>query len=179
MAMAYGRQVKRRGRGGVTLYLYLYVLFFWTTSGTYGTVKDMKNFCMVWSSLLDSSLWIGGTKDARIVWITLLALKDKNGQVHITDMGLAHRAIVGLDECLEALQFLSSPDPMSANKDHEGRRIIPIDGGWEIVSHDKYRFSTEAARAYWRESKRLQRGRKTGHTSAGPSAQEIVETSNE
>jgi len=134
---------------------------------------------MVWSSLLDSSLWIGGTKEARIVWITLLALKDKNGQVHITDLGLAHRAIVSHEECVAALGFLSSPDPLSANRDHDGRRIVPIEGGWQIVSHDKYRFSTEAARAYWRESKRLQRSKQPGHSARGPSAQEIIETSHE
>lgn len=121
----------------------------------------MKSFCLVWSSLLDSSLWVGATKEARIVWITLLALKDKDGIVHNTELGLAHRAIVSIDECRAALKFLSSPDPDSSNKDCQGRRIVPIEGGWQIVSHDKYRFSTEAARAYWRESKAKSRKRKT------------------
>ena len=121
----------------------------------------MKSFCLVWSTLLDSTLWVSGSKESRLVWIALLALKDKKGEVHNTVAGLAHRAIVTFKECQMALEFLSSPDPHSQNKEEGGRRIVAIEGGWRIVSHDKYRFGSEAARAYWRESKRIQRNKKS------------------
>lgn len=101
------------------------------------------------------------------MWITLLALKDKDGIVHNTELGLAHRAIVSVQECRDALKFLSSPDADSSNKAAQGRRIVPVEGGWQIVSHDKYRFSTEAARAYWRESKAKSRKRKTDRDVSG------------
>lgn len=41
-----------------------------------------------------------------------------------------------------AIEKLKAPDPMSRDPEHEGRRIVRIDGhrdwGWEIVNWDKY-----------------------------------------
>lgn len=119
----------------------------------------MKPFCLVWQSLLDSTLWVGSTKETKVVWITMLVLKDKNGDIHITLAGLAHRAVVTIEECGRAIEFLCQPDEYSGNKECEGRRIVPIEGGWHVVSHEKYRFSSEAKRVYWRESKRVQRNK--------------------
>lgn len=121
----------------------------------------MKSFALLWASLLDSSLWIAGSKDDRLVFIALIVLKDKNGHVHITPLGLARRANVTFDECKAALHNLSQPDPLSGNTAHEGRRIIPLPNGdgWEVVSHEKYRFSSDAARAYWRDQKATQRAK--------------------
>ena len=55
--------------------------------------------------------------------------------------------------------MLSSPDTESANKDNEGRRILPIEGGWFVVSHDKYRklLSIEERRERDAARKRAQR----------------------
>lgn len=68
---------------------------------------------------------------------------------------------------MSALVELSSPDQYSSSPDHEGRRIKHIEGvGWSILNHEKYMFSTEAKRAYWAETKRLQRlasEKKNGH----------------
>lgn len=119
----------------------------------------MKSFSLLWSTLLESSLWIGGTKDAKLVWVTMLAKKDVNGEVHTSLMGLAHWAVMSLDECRSAVDFLEAPDPYSQNPDEEGRRIIPIEGGWRIVSHEKYRFSMSDARGYWRQKKKESRAR--------------------
>lgn len=120
----------------------------------------MKTFSLLWSHILDSTLWSSGTKEDRLVWITLLAMKDKNGEVHASLPGLARRAIVTLEECQTAIKFLCSPDPLSHNKAEEGRRLVEIDGGWRIVSHDLYRFSTDAKRAFWAQQKRDQREKK-------------------
>ena len=119
----------------------------------------MKTFSLLWSTMLDSSLWLVGTKEAKLLFIAMLALKDKNGVVHKTVLGLAHCAILTPDECRNALVELESPDANSGNKDEDGRRIVPIEGGWRVVSHEKYQFSTDAKRAHWRESKRIQRER--------------------
>ncbi len=35
-----------------------------------------------------------------------------------------------------------------------------MDGGWEIINHEQYRFSSEARRAVWRASKADQRAGK-------------------
>jgi hypothetical protein len=124
----------------------------------------MNTFCLVWGSLIRSSIWVQESKETRLVWITLLVLKDSNGCVTSSLIGLADAAKVTLDECREAIRVLSSPDPNDTSKVDEGRRIREIQGGWEVVNHDMYRFSTQAKRAFWREQKAAQRSRKKNET---------------
>lgn len=100
------------------------------------------------------------SKETRLVWITLLAMKDKDGVIQASEVGLADRAKVTPQECREALRVLASPDPNDTSKVDQGRRIREIPGGWQIINHDLYRFSTEARRIMWRESKAAQRAKK-------------------
>lgn len=72
---------------------------------------------------------------------------------------MADRAKVSDDECRKALKVLLSPDPYDTSKVEEGRRIREIPGGWEVINHDFYRFSTEAKREFWRVTKAEQRRR--------------------
>ena len=83
----------------------------------------------------------------------MLAMVDRNGEVHASIPGLAKRAGISLNECEEALSCLLSPDPYSRTKEHEGRRIGVIDGGWELLNHAKYRalLSAEERREYNRK----------------------------
>jgi hypothetical protein len=64
-------------------------------------------------------------------------------------------------------------------KDCEGSRIVRVDGGWNVVTHFKYRddFGQEAMREYWRRKKeeakkkkdeREVRRQKKGNKSKGP-----------
>jgi hypothetical protein len=92
----------------------------------------------LFSEILTSSIW-QEPYPTRLVWITMLADKDKDGVVHASKGGLAHRANVTLDECLVALERLLGPDEDSRTKEHEGRRIEPVDGGWRVLNHAKYR----------------------------------------
>lgn len=119
----------------------------------------MSGFTLLWSKLLESSLWVQESKETRLVWITLLAMKDSTGKVQASVVGLADRAKVTLDECKTALSVLLSKDPNDTSKVEEGRRIREIPGGWEVINHDLYRFSTDAKRAYWREAKAQQRAK--------------------
>jgi hypothetical protein len=116
----------------------------------------MKGFALLWSKILDSSIWME-SMEARLVWITMLAMKDSEGRVIAAPKALAHRARVEVDKCLEALTIFLSPDPESTSKIEEGRRIREIPGGWQIINHETYRFSTEAKREFWKEQKRKQR----------------------
>jgi hypothetical protein len=72
---------------------------------------------------------------------------------------LADAAKITPDECRKSLKALMSPDPDSTSKDHEGRRIVEVPEGWQIVNSDLYRFSTEAKRACWAQDKAEQRAR--------------------
>ena len=88
--------------------------------------------------LLDSTIW-AEPDSTRIVWLTMLVIADKNGEVMSTVPGLAHRARVSIEACQSAIDKLSSPDKYSRSKLAEGRRIVAIEGGWELVNHADYR----------------------------------------
>ena len=71
--------------------------------------------------------------------MTLLAISNADGFVSGSVPGLAAAARVSVAECDTALQKLASPDPHSRTKDHEGRRIEAVDGGWLILNYRVYR----------------------------------------
>jgi hypothetical protein len=98
----------------------------------------MPNYIKLFDSILTSGIW-GADDKTRIVWITMLVMADKNGEVHASIPGLARIAGVDVEAARSAIQLLSSPDPDSREKAHEGRRIEEIEGGWEILNHSKYR----------------------------------------
>lgn len=88
-------------------------------------------------SLLTSTVWLEDD-ETRIVWITMLAMANKRGEVLASIPGLARRAGVSVTECEKALDNFKSPDPYSRTPDHEGRRIMDIDGGWFLLNHGKF-----------------------------------------
>lgn len=98
----------------------------------------MPNYTKLFNSIVTSTIWTEDDK-TRIVWITMLAMSDQNGEVHASVPGLARVSGVSLYDCESALVKLSSPDAYSRTPDNEGRRISPIDGGWELLNHRKYR----------------------------------------
>lgn len=95
-------------------------------------------FTKLFSSITESTIW---TEDhpTRLTWITMLAMADRKGRVWASLPGLANRARVTLDEAEAAIKLFLSPDKYSRTSDHEGRRIEPIDGGWRLLNHEKYR----------------------------------------
>lgn len=90
------------------------------------------------SSILTSTIWMEGP-NIKLVWITLLVLADKNGEVTATIPGLAWTAGVPLQDCEAAINKFLAPDPYSRTPDDEGRRLERIEGGWSLLNHQKYR----------------------------------------
>lgn len=117
----------------------------------------MNGFALLWGKILQSSIWVKESKETRLVWITMLAMKDFEGRIQSSVVGLADRAKVSAEECRAALIILMSPDSDDTSHVEDGRRIREIPGGWEVVNHDLYRFSTEAKREFWRQAKAEQR----------------------
>ncbi len=115
----------------------------------------MDTYCKVFRSILTSTLW-QEPHPTRIVWITLLAMKDQYGVVEASIPGLAHTAVVSVKECEEALKRLSSKDIHSRTKDNDGRRIEIIDGGFKILNHDKYRDKTADHRKEYQRRKQAE-----------------------
>jgi hypothetical protein len=89
-------------------------------------------------SLVTSTVW-REPSSTRIVWVTMMAMADKNGEVMASIPGLADIARVTVEECETALTAFLSPDKYSRTKTLEGRRIQEIKGGWFLVNHPDYR----------------------------------------
>lgn len=117
-------------------------------------------YTKLFSSIVTSTIWSEDDR-TRIVWITMLALADKNGEVQASIPGLAKVAGVSIDACESAIQRFLSPDPYSRTKDDEGRRIEEIQGGWMLLNYGKYRLmaSKDEARASNAERQRRHRDR--------------------
>ncbi len=98
----------------------------------------MNGYTKLFQSLVTSSLWTESDR-TRIVWITILAMADKHGEIQASVPGLARLAGVPVDDCEKAIELFLSPDRHSRTPDHDGRRIEKIDGGWAILNHAKYR----------------------------------------
>lgn len=109
----------------------------------------MTGYTKLFSSIVNSTIW---REDATIckVWVTMLALKDQHGNVDASVPGLADIARVSIEECEKALRIFLSPDPYSRSKEHEGRRIKEITGGWHVLNHDLYK-EKESRAAYYRD----------------------------
>ena len=120
----------------------------------------MSGYTKLFNSILDSTIW-QESNETRLLWITMLAMSDKRGEVLASIPGLAKRAGISLPDCERALTVLLSPDPYSRTEDYEGRRIEAVDGGWILLNHAKYRdlLSLEERREYNRKKQAEHRKR--------------------
>ena len=105
--------------------------------------KAMTGFTKLFGSIVHSTVW-REDMPTKVVWITMLALADRNGRVLVSVPGLADAARVPLEDTVASLAKLSSPDEWSRTKQHEGRRIEEIDGGWLLLNYMKYREQRDA-----------------------------------
>jgi hypothetical protein len=131
-----------------------------------GHIPSVSGYTKLFSHIVHSTIW-REPDHVRIVWVTMLALKDSHGDVMASVPGLADAARVTEEQCDDALKRLTAPDPRSRSKDLEGRRLIEVDGGWHCVNHDKYKrmLSIEDRRERDRERKRAERVRGTSEKS--------------
>jgi hypothetical protein len=121
----------------------------------------------LFTKILDSSIWLE-KHTTRIVWITLLAAKDKDGYAHFSALeNLAGRARVTLKEAETAVATLTSPDPNSSDQEFEGRRIERVPGGFIILNSQKYGRIRDysMSREQTKERTRRWRDRKSGDAS--------------
>lgn len=95
-------------------------------------------FVKIYGSILDSSIWASDLP-TRVVWITMLAMADKDGIVTASIDGLARRANISEDQCESAVTNLRQPDRRSKSKENQGRRLRPVKGGWLILNYKQYR----------------------------------------
>lgn len=97
----------------------------------------------------------------------MLAMADRHGRVWASVPGLANRARVPLEDAKLAIATFLGPDEYSRTPDNEGRRIEPIDGGWRLLNHEKYRSirdeetTKEAKRTYINKRRAAEREAKS------------------
>lgn len=98
----------------------------------------VETWTKLMSSILDSSVWCYDNS-TKIVWITLMAMADKNGIVHGAIPGIARRAGVTTKEAREAMEIFQKPDPDSRSQDHDGRRVERRGRDWFLLNHSAIR----------------------------------------
>lgn len=123
----------------------------------------------IFASILTSTLW--ALDDAtRLVWITLLALADKDGFVRASPSGLSRLANVDEARGREAIANLSAPDKDSGSQEYEGRRIEAVEGGFVVLNYKKYRDlrDAETRREQVRDAVKRHRAKKSNVITGNP-----------
>jgi len=89
----------------------------------------MNGFTKLVPEIIQSSIW-NEPPDIRIVWITLLAIKDAEGYVRGDSQVISRMANIPIKSVELALEKFQQPDPNSHTPDNDGKRIAPAPGGW-------------------------------------------------
>lgn len=128
------------------------------------------NFTPIFNTIIYSSCWLEPLH-VRVMWVTLLALKNSRNIVPVEDVRhLARAANLPEDQAHDAIRVLSSPDTKSATKQpFDGCRIAQVEGGWLILNGAKYQkvmatMANCARQARWRATKAKQLPRITPPT---------------
>src|SRR5205085_2680931 len=120
----------------------------------------MSGYTKLHSSIATSSI-MALPVSARWLWAVMLSQADAQGVVEGAVPGLAVAAGISQAECEAAVDVFCAPDHYSRTRDEDGRRLIPVDGGWQIVSYQKWRhkLSVEERKAYKATHERTRRER--------------------
>ena len=124
----------------------------------------------IFDSIFDSTLIVDGGWLPTYIFMSMIALADKDGYVKIAPKALFRQlgfrpydSKVAYSEFEKAIEYLTEEDHVSNSTAHHGKRIIPLkqipscedNRGWWIVNYQLYRekgSSTDRVRR-WRESK--------------------------
>jgi len=117
-------------------------------------------FAKLFARITESSL-MEEDIPVRYAFVMLLAISDPEGLVIGTDVAIARRLNMPLEEFAKCIQRLSSPDEGSNSKEEAGKRVVVNEGerGYRVVNYLKYRNckSQEERREYMREYMRQRR----------------------
>lgn len=119
----------------------------------------MPGWTKLFASIVTSSVWCQDDS-TRIVWVAMLAMCDQHGIVEGSVPGFASLARVTIPQMERALEVLSGPDQHSRSKDHDGRRIEEIPGGWRLLNYEAYRDKPQEKSGSYAPYQRAYRERK-------------------
>lgn len=128
----------------------------------------MAGYTKLFNSILASSVWQESVS-TKVLWITFLAMADKDGVAEASVPGLAKIAGLSITDTEAGIKSLSAPDKYSRTRDFDGRRIEACDGGWRILNHAKYRqkMSADDRREYKRTKQQEYRAASKSTKSTG------------
>jgi hypothetical protein len=101
------------------------------------------NYTILKSSIINSSIWNEDAETCK-VWITLLAMRNKDGEIFASMGGLAHQSRLPVDVTKRAVDKFLLPEGDSSSRD-DGRRIVEVPGGWKLLNHEKIKAEASAA----------------------------------
>ena len=97
-------------------------------------------YVKIFSGILDSS--IADNRQLRHFFMDILLCSDGDGNVIMTKNAICRKIRASIEEVEWGLDELQKPDSESKTPEHEGRRLIPLEGhgyGWKIVNYEHYR----------------------------------------
>jgi hypothetical protein len=145
----------------------------------------MSGYTPVFKSVFTGSL-TGRWPDTGL-WVSLLALADKNGDLDYTPQYISMVTGLELAEVEACMGRFMEPDPMSRSHNDDGRRLVLTDParawGWRIVNfaayREKARLSAKSAREVeqGKNAERMQDRRRPPETAADPLSNSNTNTS--
>ena len=133
-------------------------------------VRDYGGFAKLYGDKLTTSSLLLEPVATRWIFLWMLAKANADGFFRCSHSPkvLARIANVSEQEAAEAIRILEAPDEYSQTPDEEGRRIIRVDGGWQLTTyeqHREYRTKEAAASAHrMRKYRARQKDRSKGVT---------------
>ena len=102
----------------------------------------------------------------RVVWVTLLSLKESDQTIRLPLHKIANKANLGDDKLfMDAMKVLEEPDrETTIPQPYEGRRIRKVEDGWLVLNGKHYQDLMEdlnrkarlrRAQASWRERQKI------------------------
>lgn len=99
----------------------------------------MNTYSPLWNKIVESSIW-DEPDPVRILFTTMLAVKDADHIVRKTAFQLGKLSRYDEAIVLDALKVLASPDTKRIEpQPFEGRRIQAVEDGWLVLNGEKYR----------------------------------------
>ena len=132
----------------------------------------MNTFAPLFSGLVESSIW-EEPYHVRILFVSMLAIKDLDHVVRRNEYQLMKRANISAEEVKEAIKILESPDGRRPGQLYDGRRIQRVEDGWIVLNGQFYEEQMRAiSRRFYkaRKQREYRRAEKEGGQPDGGAA---------
>jgi uncharacterized phage protein (TIGR02220 family) len=121
-----------------------------------GNIMEVSVFLKLDCAIVFKSIWAEDSDTCK-VWITMLAMADSDGLLSAAVTGISSVSKVSIENTQKAIDIFLSPDKLSTNPDHEGRRIERVNEGYKILNYEVYRQKDHTAAARMRKHRDLLR----------------------